>query len=83
LTQPRPWSLIPQKSKLEFWSSNLFKPFNFRRKCFYQNENQLRFFKVYSQSNCEWECLTNFTMKACGCVMFYMPSDRLLILKFG
>jgi acid-sensing ion channel, other len=45
-----------------------------RRQCYFNNERQLRFFKVYTQRNCELECLANFTMKECGCVKFNMPS---------
>ncbi|XP_013112148.2 pickpocket protein 28-like [Stomoxys calcitrans] len=44
-----------------------------KRKCFLSHERYLRFFKVYSERNCEMECLTNYTLKACGCVTFAMP----------
>ncbi|XP_055590905.1 pickpocket protein 28-like [Uranotaenia lowii] len=44
-----------------------------RRKCFFDHERYLRFFRVYTQSNCEHECLANFTIRRCGCVAFYMP----------
>ena len=47
-----------------------------RRQCFYEDERYLKFFKVYTQSNCELECLTNYTLKACGCVKFSMPRDK-------
>lgn len=33
------------------------------RQCFYENEGNLQFFKVYTQANCELECLTNFTLR--------------------
>lgn len=36
-------------------------------------EKPLIYFKVYTQSNCILECLTNATLKKCGCVSFYMP----------
>jgi acid-sensing ion channel, other len=32
-----------------------------QRQCYFNNERNLKFFKVYTQSNCELECLTNFT----------------------
>lgn len=32
-----------------------------RRQCFFNDERFLKFFKVYTQSNCELECLANFT----------------------
>lgn len=44
------------------------------RGCFFKSERQLRFFKAYSQLNCESECSANFTKKICGCVKFSMPS---------
>lgn len=45
-----------------------------QRQCFFNSERQLRFFKIYSQNNCEIECLANFTEQECGCVKFSMPS---------
>lgn len=47
-----------------------------QRQCFFNNERQLRFFKIYAQTNCEAECLANFTENQCGCVQFSMPSKR-------
>ena len=44
------------------------------RGCYYDSERPLRFFNEYSQRNCEFECLANFTLKTCGCVKFSMPS---------
>lgn len=44
------------------------------RKCFYTHERKLLFFKNYTQNHCQWECLTNHTKTACGCVRFTMPS---------
>ncbi|XP_060804918.1 pickpocket protein 28 [Amyelois transitella] len=46
-----------------------------RRQCFFSDERYLRYFKVYTQTNCELECLTNFTYSRCGCVHFGMPHD--------
>ncbi|XP_031638214.1 pickpocket protein 28-like [Contarinia nasturtii] len=46
------------------------------RQCYFNKERQLRFFKVYTQRNCELECLSNFTKLECGCVKFSMPRDR-------
>lgn len=42
------------------------------RRCFFSNERKLRFFQQYTQSNCELECLSNYTMAQCGCVHFSM-----------
>lgn len=44
------------------------------RQCFFDGERKLRFFKIYAQTNCEAECLSNFTQLECGCVQFSMPS---------
>ena len=40
------------------------------RQCYFDGERKLSYFKVYTQSNCEYECLTKFTDKTCGCVRF-------------
>jgi len=44
-----------------------------RRQCFFNSERYLRYFKVYAQTNCEVECLANYTLEQCGCVKFSMP----------
>lgn len=46
------------------------------RQCFFNDERYLRYFKVYTQQNCELECLANFTLATCGCVKFSMPRDN-------
>ncbi|KAH8301008.1 hypothetical protein KR044_010587 [Drosophila immigrans] len=46
-----------------------------RRQCFLSHERLLSFFKVYSESNCQLECLANFTLSKCGCVKFSMPRN--------
>ncbi|KAF2887052.1 hypothetical protein ILUMI_19121, partial [Ignelater luminosus] len=46
------------------------------RKCYFNHERRLRFFKIYTQRNCLFECLTNFTYQKCGCVGFYMLHDN-------
>ncbi|XP_055621989.1 pickpocket protein 28-like [Toxorhynchites rutilus septentrionalis] len=43
------------------------------RQCFFGHERTLQFFAIYNQANCELECLTNYTLKLCGCVRFSMP----------
>lgn len=42
------------------------------RQCYFNSDRKLKFFKYYSQSNCEFECLTNFTLLACNCVRVTM-----------
>lgn len=46
------------------------------RNCYFPKERKLRYFKGYSQNNCNMECTTNYTMKACGCVAYYMPRSN-------
>jgi amiloride-sensitive sodium channel len=49
-----------------------------RRQCFFTTERHLLYFSIYTQENCDSECYTNYTLKKCGCVAYYMPSE----LKF-
>lgn len=44
------------------------------RQCYFTAERSLRFFRFYTQHNCELECLSNYTLSECGCVQFAMPS---------
>lgn len=44
----------------------------FRRNCYLEDEKSLKFFKTYTKINCENECLTDFMIKRCGCVEFFM-----------
>ncbi|XP_016929099.1 pickpocket protein 28 [Drosophila suzukii] len=44
-----------------------------KRQCLFDDERSLRFFRSYSQSNCQTECLANFTISKCGCAKFWMP----------
>lgn len=45
------------------------------RHCYFPTERQLAFFKVYTQRNCELECVANITVRACGCAAIYMPRN--------
>lgn len=51
------------------------------RQCFFNSERSLRFYKQYTQRNCEMECMSNFTLAECGCVEFSMPS--IILNSFG
>lgn len=51
-----------------------FAPQN--RNCYFEGEKQLKFFKSYTKTQCEFECLANFTLKSCSCVKFSMPRDN-------
>lgn len=43
------------------------------RGCYFEGEKQLKFFNTYTKALCEFECLTNYTLKTCNCVKFSMP----------
>jgi acid-sensing ion channel, other len=45
-----------------------------KRQCYFSNERELKYFQQYTQSNCEMECLANFTIAQCGCVRFNFPT---------
>ncbi|KAB0792999.1 hypothetical protein PPYR_12619 [Photinus pyralis] len=47
-----------------------------RRQCYFPSERQLRFYQVYTQQNCDVECVTNYTLIHCGCVSYHMPHDE-------
>ncbi|XP_025415513.1 pickpocket protein 28-like [Sipha flava] len=42
------------------------------RKCYMHNERKLSIFKLYTESNCNNECLINMTITMCSCVTFNM-----------
>ncbi|XP_055693357.1 pickpocket protein 28-like [Lutzomyia longipalpis] len=46
-----------------------------RRQCFFNHERELKFFKIYTQRNCELECVSVFTKEKCSCVKFSMPRE--------
>ncbi|KAK9883354.1 hypothetical protein WA026_001529 [Henosepilachna vigintioctopunctata] len=46
-----------------------------KRNCYFGTERKLKYFRVYTQSNCNLECWTNYTIQECGCTHFYMPRD--------
>ncbi|CAG9564749.1 unnamed protein product [Danaus chrysippus] len=55
-------------------TSEGLKPYDpTRRQCYFPTERYLQYFKIYTQANCEIECLSNFTYARCGCVHFGMP----------
>lgn len=43
------------------------------RKCYFENERKLKYFKKYTRSNCMIECLADFMRKTCHCIHFSMP----------
>lgn len=44
------------------------------RQCYFSSERKLRFFRHYTQHNCELECFSNNSLTECGCVHFSRPS---------
>uniref|UniRef100_A0A1B6MTT3 Uncharacterized protein n=1 Tax=Graphocephala atropunctata TaxID=36148 RepID=A0A1B6MTT3_9HEMI len=44
-----------------------------KRGCYFENERYLRYFRIYTQRNCERECDSNNTFKHCGCVLISHP----------
>ncbi|KAJ8712308.1 hypothetical protein PYW07_005150 [Mythimna separata] len=65
--------VVAVKPKMMTTSSGL-KPYEpTRRQCYFPSERYLQYFKVYTQANCEMECLSNFTYTRCECVHFGMP----------
>lgn len=45
-----------------------------KRGCYFENERYLRYFRIYTQRNCERECDSNNTFSFCGCVLASHPS---------
>ncbi|KAG5676491.1 hypothetical protein PVAND_006322 [Polypedilum vanderplanki] len=45
------------------------------RRCYFEGERKLKFFNSYTKAHCDYECMTNYTLKVCGCVKFSMPRD--------
>lgn len=43
-----------------------------QRNCYLKDERKLKFFKFYTQRNCEIECFAGQLLDICGCVPFYM-----------
>ncbi|GLV34808.1 pickpocket 26 [Carabus blaptoides fortunei] len=46
------------------------------RNCYFSYEKTLRFYKMYTEDNCEIECLANVTQQLCQCLPFYSPRDN-------
>ncbi|XP_031623091.1 pickpocket protein 28-like [Contarinia nasturtii] len=68
--------IIRVKPKLITTTENLRNYAPNQRQCFFDSERRLRFLKLYTQNNCEAECLANYTKSVCGCVKFHMPRDE-------
>lgn len=64
-------TLVRSSPKIKKWPSTI-------RNCYFQHERQLKFFKIYTNQNCEIECKANNTLNKCGCNAFYQPSENLV-----
>lgn len=53
------------------------------RRCFFSHEHKLRFFQQYTQSNCEMECLSNYSLAQCDCVHFSMLRMWIFFVLFS
>jgi amiloride-sensitive sodium channel len=47
-----------------------------KRRCYFENERELYFFKSYTKNHCNFECLANFTLRRCDCVPFHFPRSE-------
>ncbi|XP_021965019.1 pickpocket protein 28 [Folsomia candida] len=48
-----------------------------KRNCYFGQEFSLKYFKYYTLSNCENECIANLTFKECDCIRYYMPRSEI------
>lgn len=100
---PKASAILRISPKLTTTSASLHRYRPNVRRCFFNSERRLRFYKrtfswtfglcchhfhsnfqfypfswdvEYTQTNCESECLANFTLAFCGCARFSMPSIK-------
>ncbi|XP_055382437.1 pickpocket protein 28-like [Condylostylus longicornis] len=69
-------TLVAIKPNMKSATSSLRNYSPHKRQCYYSDERNLRFFKVYTQKNCELECIANYTLNMCNCVSFYLPRTK-------
>lgn len=66
-------TIVSVKPELMETSDSLTHYSSAKRQCYFDVEHPLTYFKVYTQRNCELECLTAKTLRLCNCVTFSMP----------
>lgn len=71
---PSETTMISIKPKLITTSPKLRNYTPERRQCFFNFERQLRFHQIYTQKNCQLECLADYLKDECKCVPYYMTS---------
>ncbi|CAO1421220.1 unnamed protein product [Diamesa serratosioi] len=69
-------TIISVKPRMIITSDELLESYVPSRRQCYNDERNLKYFKVYTQSNCELECLTEYVLKTCKCVKFSMPHEK-------
>lgn len=47
-----------------------------KRNCFFQEERVLKFFKIYTKTNCENECASMVIYENCGCIPFHRVRNQ-------
>jgi acid-sensing ion channel, other len=48
-----------------------------KRPCYFSDERRLDYFRSYTQSNCEIECVVVSILSYCECLVCYMPSQHI------
>lgn len=66
-------SFLEMEPKMTITSEALRSYTPRQRECFFNSERRLAFFKTFSDKNCIYECVSNYTAMVCGCVPFNMP----------
>jgi acid-sensing ion channel, other len=46
------------------------------RGCYFEGEKKLRFFKIYTKRNCEFECYAEYFLRQIHCVPFFMVRNE-------
>lgn len=72
--RPNAWNKLIVTPRLISNSKDLRRWNPTARNCYYPHERSLKFFKIYSLSNCQVECRANKTRDLCGCVSHFDPS---------
>ncbi|CAG9564748.1 unnamed protein product [Danaus chrysippus] len=67
--------IVAVKPNMMTTSKGLISLDSSKRQCYFPKDRYLQYFKIYTQANCEIECLSNFTYARCGCVHFGMPLE--------
>ncbi|XP_076270438.1 pickpocket protein 28-like [Rhynchophorus ferrugineus] len=49
-----------------------------KRQCYFSNERPLQYYRTYTQTNCFYECQSNYTFRNCFCVPYYLPKNMFI-----